>query len=49
MNSRNHIKMQKFVRKNFNINMIKIKNIVKLGTTVIMQGNIDVLHIEYVI
>ena len=38
-----------FVKKNFKINMVKIKNIVKLETIVIMQVNIDVLHIVYVI
>ena len=29
--------------------MLKIKNIVNLGTVVIIQGNIEVLHMEYVI
>ena len=27
----------------------KIKNIVRLGTIVIIQGNIEVLHISYII
>ena len=35
--------------KNLKINMVKIKNFVKLGTIVIMQRNIEVLHIAYVI
>ena len=29
--------------------MLKIKNIVKLGTIVIIQAQIEVLHIAYVI
>ena len=40
-NSRNHIKMQKFVifvKKNVKINMLNIKNIVKPGDIVIIQG-----------
>ena len=51
MNSRNHIKMQKFVifvKKNLKTNMLKLKNIVYLGTFVIIQGNIEVLNIAYV-
>ena len=43
MNGRYHMKMQKFVifvKKNLKIDMLKIKIIVKLGTTVIKQGNI---------
>ena len=46
------MKMQKFVlfvKKTLSINMLKIKNIVNLGTIVIMQGNIEMLHIAYVI
>ena len=46
------MKMQKFVlfvKKTLSINMLKIKNIVNLGTTVIIQGNIEMLHIAYVI
>ena len=38
-----------FVMKNLKINMLQIKNIVKLGTIVIIQENIEVLHIAYVI
>ena len=51
MNSRNHIKMQKFVifvKKNLKTNMLKLKNIVYLGTFAIIQGNIEVLNIAYV-
>ena len=50
--SRNHIKMQKFiifVKKNLKINVWKIKNIVNLEITVIIQENIEVLCIAYVI
>ena len=46
------MKMQKcaiFVKKKLKINMRKIKNIVKLETVVIVQVNIEVLHIAYVI
>ena len=46
------MKMQKFVlfvKKTLSINMLKIKNIVNLGTIVIIQGNIEMLHIAYVI
>ena len=42
------MKMQKYVivvNKNLQINISKIKNIAKLGTTVIMQVNIMVLEI----
>ena len=35
--------------KNLRINMLKIKNIVKLGTIVLIQGDIKVLDIAYVI
>ena len=48
--SRNHMKIQKFVilvKKNFNIKMLKIKIIVKFGTMVIIQGNIEVLHMVF--
>ena len=38
-----------FVRKNLKVSMLKIKNIVKLGTIVIKQGNMEVLHIAYAI
>ena len=46
------MEMQKFVvfvKNNMKINMLKIKIIVKLGTNVIIQVNIKVLHIAYVI
>ena len=46
------MKMQKyiiFVKKNLKMNMIKIKSIVKLGFIVVIQVNIEVLHIAYVI
>ena len=46
------MKMQKsviFVKKRLKINMLKIKNIVKLEIIVIIQANIEVLHIAYVI
>ena len=52
MDSRIQIKTQKsamFVKKNLKISMLELKNIVKLGTVIIMQENIDVLHIVYVI
>ena len=52
MNSWNHLKIQKFVifiRENFQINMLKVKNIAKLEIIVIIQENIEVLHIAYVI
>ena len=45
------MKMQKFVIfvKKLKIKMLKIKTIVKLEIIVIMQGNIEVLQIAYVI
>ena len=46
MSSRNHIKTQKstiFIKKN-----LKIKSIVKLETIVIIQENIELQHIVYV-
>ena len=46
------MKMQKsviFVKKNLKVNMWQIKNIVKLEIIVIIQGNIEVLRIAYVI
>ena len=49
--SRNHIKMQKsviFVKENLKKNILKTKNIVNLGVIVIIQGNIEVLRIVYV-
>ena len=42
-------KYVKFVEKNLKINIRKIKNFVKLEIIVIMQGNIEVLRIVYVI
>ena len=45
MNSRNYMKMEKFatfVKKNFKINMLKIEKL--LGTTVVIQGNIEMPH-----
>ena len=50
MNSKNHIETKKFilfVKKSLNINMLKIKIIVKLETIVIIQGNKEVLQIAY--
>ena len=38
-----------FVNKNLKINIWKIKNIIKLEIIVIIQGNIEVLRIVYVI
>ena len=55
MNSRNNIKIQrsvKFVRKRLKKNMQKIKNIKiikKLEIIVIIQVNIEVIHVVYVI
>ena len=52
MNSRNNIKMQKyaiFLKKNLKLNMLMIKNSIKLRTILIIQGNIKLLHIAYVI
>ena len=52
MKSRNDMKMQYFVmlvKKHLNINMLKLKNIVKSEIIVIIQGNKGVLHIVYVI
>ena len=45
------MKMQNvvFVKRDFRINMQKINNIVTLEITVIIQVNIEVLHIAYVI
>ena len=51
-NRQQRYEMQKFVtfvKKNLKINMLKTKNIVKLGAIVIIQGNIQVLQIAYVI
>ena len=38
-----------FVNRNLKISMPKKKIIVKLGPIVIIQGNIEVLHIAYAI
>ena len=38
-----------FVNKNLKINIWKVKNIVKLEITVIIQENIELLRIAYVI
>ena len=38
-----------FVNKNFKRNMLNLKYIVKVVTIVIMQVNIEMLHITYVI
>ena len=38
-----------FTNKNFKINMPNLKDIVKVVTIVIMQVNIEMLHITYVI
>ena len=46
------MKMQKsvtFVKKYVKINMWKIKNIIKLEIIVIIQSDIEVQHIAYVI
>ena len=43
------MEMQKSIKKNLTMNIWKIKNIVKLEITVIVQGNIEVLHKTYVI
>ena len=45
----NHMEMQKSIKENLRMNIWKIKNVVKLEITVIVQGNIEVLHIAYVI
>ena len=52
VNSRNHMKIQKsfkFVKKKLKINIRKIKNIIKLEIIIIIQGNIEVLCIAYLI
>ena len=36
-----------FAKKNFKINIWKIRDIEKLEITVIIQGNMEVLHITY--
>ena len=42
-------KIPYFCVKNLKINMLQIKTIEKLGTIVTMKGNIEVLHMAYVI
>ena len=52
MNSRNPIKTQKYVlfgKKDLRVKMQQIKNVLKFGTIVMMQENIEVLHVLYVI
>ena len=51
MNIRNHMNKQKFalfVKENFKIIMLKIKNIAKLGVIFHIQVNIEVLEIHIV-
>ena len=38
-----------FVKKNLKINILKIKNIIKLELIVIIKGNIEVLRKAYLI
>ena len=38
-----------FIKKNLKVNMLKIKNIVKQGTIIIILENIEMLNIAYVI
>ena len=38
-----------FLKKNIKMNMLEIKNIIKLETIVIIPANIMLLHIAYVI
>ena len=38
-----------FSEKSLKINMLKIKDIVKLGIIIIMEWNIELLHMEYAI
>ena len=52
MNTRNHIKMQKiviFVRTKLKINILSIKNIIKVRTIDIIQVIIENLRIVYAI
>ena len=35
-------------KKNLEINMLKIKIIIKLGTITIIQGNIEMLHLAHI-
>ena len=43
------IKKRVFVKKNLKINILKVKSIDKLEASVIIQVNIKVVHIAYVI
>ena len=52
MKSRNHRKTQTFaifVKKNLKIDMLKIKNIVKVGTIFIIHRNIEVRYRGYLL
>ena len=52
MNRKNHLKMQRcaiFGKKNVKIEMVKVKDIVKLEIIVFVQFTIEVLPIAYVI
>ena len=52
MNSKNHLKRKKpllFVGENLKIDMLTIKNAVKLVIFAMIQLNIEVMHIAYVI
>ena len=42
-------KLAVFLNKSLKINLLKIKNILKLGTIVVIQRNVEVQHIAYVI
>ena len=48
MSGRGHMKILKsamFVKKIFKIHILEIKNLVKLGTIVIIQLNVEIFHI----
>ena len=55
MNKKNQLELKEnansaiFLEKKLKINMLNIKYIVNLGTIVVIQGNIKVLHITYII
>ena len=55
MNKKNQLELNEnansaiFLEKKLKINMLNIKYIVNLGTIVVIQGNIKVLHITYII
>ena len=42
-------KLAIFLNKSLKINLLKIKNILKLETIVVIQRNVEVQHIAYVI